>query len=108
MARMEDRTREKAEYEPMMIAFNNCVFDWGSLDCLPHDPERVVFHYIPHDLDVGVLKEALVNGVSEDLAAKYTPKPLGRLRTGLVISGLFSMRLWVHCYTQGLLRRRSC
>jgi len=76
MARLEDRTREKVEYEPMMIAFNNCVFDWGSLECLPHDPNRVVFHYIPHDLDVSVLKEALVNGVTEELVDKYTPKTL--------------------------------
>jgi P4 family phage/plasmid primase-like protien len=76
MARLEDRTREKVEYEPMMIAFNNCVFDWETLECLPHDPERVVFHYIPHDLDVNVLKEALINGVTEELAAKYTPKTL--------------------------------
>jgi len=76
MARLEDRTREKVEYEPMMIAFNNCVFDWETLECLPHDPERIVFHYIPHDLDVSVLKEALVNGVTEELAAKYTPKTL--------------------------------
>jgi len=76
MARLEDRTREKVEYEPMMIAFNNCVFDWETLECLPHDPDRVVFHYIPHDLDVGALKEALINGVTEELAAKYTPKTL--------------------------------
>ena len=76
MARLEDRTREKIEYELSMIVFNNCVFDWESLECLPHDPEKIVFHYIPHDLDVGVLKEALINGVTEDLAAKYTPKTL--------------------------------
>jgi putative DNA primase/helicase len=76
MARLEDRTREKVEYEPMMIAFNNCVFDWETLECLPHDPDRVVFHYIPHDLDVHVLKEALINGVTEELAAKYAPKTL--------------------------------
>ena len=73
---LEDGSRERIEYEPSMIAFNNCVFDWESLECLPHDPEKIVFHYIPHDLDVNALKESLINGVTEELAAKHTPKIL--------------------------------
>ena len=82
-------------YERLMISFNNTVLDWESLlngDLVnafkPHDPNVIVFHHIPHNLNVELLNE-LFKGLElytkfkgievrtlEELAKKYTPKTL--------------------------------
>jgi putative DNA primase/helicase len=78
---LEHRTREQLKYESSSIAFENCVFDWDTLTCKPHNPGRVVFHYIPHSVDVELLSTLLgVDSISEDIVEKYAPKTLRAFR----------------------------
>jgi len=83
-------------YEPLTIAFKNTLFDWekfldtGSIrrSAKPFDPDIVVFHRIPHRLDIerldkleGLLKysENLITNI-EDLARELCPKTLKAFR----------------------------
>ena len=78
---LEHRTREQLKYESSSIAFENCVFDWDTLTCKPHSPNRVVLHYIPHRLDVELLSTLLgVDSIPEDVVEKYAPKTLRAFR----------------------------
>jgi len=76
MSILEDKTREQLKYEPAAIAFKNCVFDWETMECRPHSPDRYVFHYIPHRIDVDLLNKALDVELVEDFVQKATPKTL--------------------------------
>jgi putative DNA primase/helicase len=73
---IENRTRELLRYEPSLIAFKNCTFDWNELKCIPHSPNRLAFHYIPHELDVELLTEALNRDITEEFVEKHAPKTL--------------------------------
>ncbi|MFP3236980.1 MAG: bifunctional DNA primase/polymerase, partial [Vulcanisaeta sp.] len=73
---LKDGARKVMPSEKALIAFENCVFDWEELQCLPHDPRHFVLHYIPHPLDQNALREALDKGLTPELAQKYTPKVL--------------------------------
>jgi phage/plasmid-associated DNA primase len=78
---LEHRTREQLKYESSSVAFENCVFDWDTLTCKPHDPSRVVFHYIPHSVDVELLSTLLgVDSILEGVVEKYAPRTLGAFR----------------------------
>jgi hypothetical protein len=72
-----DATRKPMEYEEAVIAFENCAFNWDTLTCEPHNPERLVTHYIPHQIDIELLMELLaVDNISEDVVSKVAPKTL--------------------------------
>jgi P4 family phage/plasmid primase-like protien len=73
---LKDWTKREMPEEENAVAFDNCVLDWATLECTPHDPRKIVLHYIPHELDTNVLKEALASGVTEELVARYAPKTL--------------------------------
>jgi P4 family phage/plasmid primase-like protien len=74
---LEHRTREPLKYEPSSIAFENCVFDWDLLACMPHSPSRLIFHYIPHKIDVELLNTLLKAGSTpEDVVEKHAPRTL--------------------------------
>jgi P4 family phage/plasmid primase-like protien len=73
---LKDGARKVMPSEKALIAFENCVFDWEELQCIPHDPRHFVLHYIPHPLDQSALREALDKGLTPELAQKYTPKVL--------------------------------
>jgi phage/plasmid-associated DNA primase/DNA-directed RNA polymerase subunit RPC12/RpoP len=73
---LKARTREALIHEPAVLAFENCVFDWDALECGPHDPSVLIFHYIPHEIDVAVLREGFAKGLTEDFVAKHAPKTL--------------------------------
>ena len=95
MFALKHSTHYQLNYERLMISFNNVVLDWESLlngDLVnafkPHDPNIIVFHHIPHNLNVELLNE-LFKGLElytkfkgidpkqlEELASKYTPKTL--------------------------------
>jgi phage/plasmid-associated DNA primase len=72
-----DATRQPMEYEEAVIAFENCALNWNTLTCEPHNPERLITHYIPYSVDVGLLSELLAtNSIDEDAVSKVAPKTL--------------------------------
>jgi len=73
---LRDEARVVLPTEKVLVAFENCVFDWEELQCVPHDPKLFVFHYIPHPLDLNALREGLENGVTLEVAQRHTPKVL--------------------------------
>jgi len=74
---LRNKTRTPAKYEHLTIAFENCMFDWKALRCEEHNPERLVFHYIPHPIDVDLLSEALAKGeLTEGFVKAHIPKTL--------------------------------
>jgi phage/plasmid-associated DNA primase len=89
LAILRDSTREHLKYDGNSIAFDNCVFDWDTSSCEEHKPNKMVFHYIPYNIDVGlfgsILKEikgklALTQqeyeAIVERYASTYTPRTL--------------------------------
>ena len=78
MKMIEDRLRERISYEPSSISFENCVFNWDNLLCEPHNPEKIVYHHIPHEIDIDLLNNLLNNNteINEDLMNRYVPKTL--------------------------------
>jgi phage/plasmid-associated DNA primase len=78
---LRNKTRTPAKYEYLVIAFDNCVFDWRTLKCEEHNPERLVFHYIPHPIDVDLLSEALAKGeLTEGFVKDHIPKTFEAFR----------------------------
>jgi phage/plasmid-associated DNA primase len=89
LAILRDSTRERLKYDSNSIAFDNCVFDWDTFSCEEHKSDKIAFHYIPYNIDVGlfesILKEirdrlALMQqeyeAIIERYASTYTPKTL--------------------------------
>jgi len=77
MTILEDRLREPMNEDPFSIAFDNCVFSWETLSCEPHDPNKIIFHYIPHKINKDLLNKLLkTKNITEDLINKYAPKTL--------------------------------
>jgi len=77
MKRLEARTREHLQEDPSSIAFENCVWNWDTLRCEEHNPEKVVLHHIPHPIDVDVLKELMGKlEITESDVARHAPKTL--------------------------------
>jgi phage/plasmid-associated DNA primase len=74
---LSDATRHPLKHEEAVVAFENCAFNWDTLTCEPHNPEKLITHYIPHQVDVGLLSELLVaDSISEDAVSKAAPKTL--------------------------------
>jgi len=74
---LKNKVRTPAKYEHLVIAFDNCAFDWKTLRCEEHNPERLVYHYIPHPIDVELLNEALTKGeLTEGFVKAHIPKTL--------------------------------
>jgi len=74
---LKNKVRTPAKYEHLVVAFDNCVFDWKALRCEEHNPERLVFHYIPHPIDADLLSEALAKGeLTEGFVRAHIPKTL--------------------------------
>ena len=71
-----DGTRQPMEYEEAVIAFENCAFNWDTLTCEPHNPEKLITHYIPHPVDVELLSKLLETDITEDAVLKVAPKTL--------------------------------
>lgn len=93
LALLKDSTRDYLGYDSTLIAFDNCVFDWDTYRCEEHKPDRVVFHHIPHNIDVELLDNILkeiksklmltqqeYEAVVEKYASRYTPKTLKAFR----------------------------
>jgi phage/plasmid-associated DNA primase len=77
MEMLSDATRHPLKYEEAAVAFENCTFNWDTLTCEPHNPEKLITHYIPHQVDVGLLSELLAaDTISEDAVSKAAPKTL--------------------------------
>jgi len=71
-----DATRQPMEYEEAVIAFENCTFNWDTLTCEPHNPEKLITHYIPHPVDVELLSKLLETDITEDVVSNVAPKTL--------------------------------
>jgi phage/plasmid-associated DNA primase len=71
-----DATRQPMGYEEAVIAFENCAFDWDTLTCEPHNPEKLITHYIPHPIDSELLSKLLEGNITEDVVSKVAPKTL--------------------------------
>jgi len=71
-----DATRHPLEYEEALIAFENCAFNWDTLICELHNPEKLITHYIPHPVDVELLSKLLETDITEDVVSKVAPKTL--------------------------------
>jgi phage/plasmid-associated DNA primase len=71
-----DATRQPMEYEEAVIAFENCAFNWDTLTCEPHNPEKLITHYIPHPVDVELLSKLLETDITEDVVSNVAPKTL--------------------------------
>jgi phage/plasmid-associated DNA primase len=71
-----DGTRQPMEYEEAVIAFENCAFNWDTLTCESHNPEKLITHYIPHPVDVELLSKLLETDITEDAVLKVAPKTL--------------------------------
>jgi phage/plasmid-associated DNA primase len=71
-----DATRQPMEYEEAVIAFENCALSWDTLTCEPHNPERLITHYIPHPVDVELLSKLLETDITEDVVSNVAPKTL--------------------------------
>jgi phage/plasmid-associated DNA primase len=74
-------TTDITDVELRYLAFRNAVFDWeeGRVVSLSevNPKEMLILHAIPHELNIQALDEALkVGELTEELAAKYTPKTL--------------------------------
>jgi P4 family phage/plasmid primase-like protien len=77
MERLEARTRKDLQEDPSSIAFENCVWNWDTLRCEEHNPDKVVLHHIPYPIDVDVLKELMGKlEITESDVAKHAPKTL--------------------------------
>jgi P4 family phage/plasmid primase-like protien len=77
MKRLEAGTRECLQEDPSGIAFENCVWNWDTLRCEEHNPDKVVLHHIPYPIDVDVLKELMGKlEITESDVAKHAPKTL--------------------------------
>jgi len=78
---LKNKVRTPARYEHMVIAFDNCMFDWRALKCEEHNPEKLVYHYIPHPVDVDLLNEALARGeLTEGFVKAHIPKTFEAFR----------------------------
>jgi len=76
-ARLLDKLREPLIYEPSAIAFKNCIFDWEALRPESPSPDKMVFHYINHRVDLDLLGELLKSDeITEDQVLKSAPKTL--------------------------------
>jgi P4 family phage/plasmid primase-like protien len=76
-ARLLDKLREPLIYEPSAIAFKNCVFDWEALRPESPSPEKMVFHFINHRVDLDLLEELLKSDeITEDQVLEHAPKTL--------------------------------
>jgi len=96
MHRIQRKTLEELRHDPMIIAFRNCLFDWeefletGSIADAVHDfdPEIIVFHRIPHRLNLDKWRAiqglAKYDGVAaldiETIAQQLCPKTLKAFR----------------------------
>ena len=94
MFALKHSTHYRLKYERAMISFKNLVLDWDALlvwdlnNAFKNpDPELIVFHYIPHDLNKDIIISEL-EGLEkftppiiskerlEEIARKYAPKTL--------------------------------
>jgi P4 family phage/plasmid primase-like protien len=74
---LKNKVRAPVWYEHLVIAFDNCMFDWKTLKCEEHNPEKLVYHYIPHPIDVDLLSEALAKDeLTEGFVKTHIPKTL--------------------------------
>jgi len=89
---LKGKSRYELSYEPLMISFNNVVLDWESLlngavynAFHSHNPELVIYHHIPHNINHELVKEVFRNltiddSVIHNLAERYTPKTLNAFK----------------------------
>jgi phage/plasmid-associated DNA primase len=68
--------------EHNVIAFKNTLFDWRTYSFMPHDPDVIAIHYIPHEVDIELFNYLMnsdgsdVKEVIEKAAEKKAPKTL--------------------------------
>jgi len=84
LAKIRRLTREPLRYEPMVIAFENALFDWdaflkgGSIKDAVREPspDLIAFHRLPHKLRLDVDVNPSTPQEFEELAQKLCPKSL--------------------------------
>jgi P4 family phage/plasmid primase-like protien len=81
LEQLRDMVREPLRYELSVVAFENCAFNFDTWQVEEHSPERVAFHYVPHKVDVDLLKKLLEDGpIEEEKVAEWAPKTLMAFR----------------------------
>ena len=92
---VKGRARYELSYEPLAISFNNWVLDWEALlegrlgdTFKKHDPELMIFHHIPHDINKDLVLKVLEGAEGplpverlEEFAKQYTPRTYEAFRT---------------------------
>jgi len=82
ISQVENETRTLLNEDVNVIAFNNCAFNWETLTCEAHNPEKFVFINIPHEVDIELLNQLLQssNGVTEDIMRERALKTLNAFK----------------------------
>jgi phage/plasmid-associated DNA primase len=84
-ALLKDMTATPMLKEHNVIAFKNAAFDWRTYNFIPHDPDVIAIHFIPHEIDVELFNNLMNNSnsegsdikeVIEKTAIKKAPKTL--------------------------------
>jgi phage/plasmid-associated DNA primase len=79
---LKDMTTTPMVKEHSVIAFKNAAFDWRTYSFMPHDPDVIAIHFIPHEVDVELFNYLMnsegsdVKEVIEKAAIKKAPKTL--------------------------------
>jgi P4 family phage/plasmid primase-like protien len=85
---LESMTTAPMVKEHNIIAFKNTAFDWRTYSFVPHDPNVIAIHFIPHEVDVELFNYLMNNGsedsnikeVIEKAAMKKAPKTLATFK----------------------------
>jgi P4 family phage/plasmid primase-like protien len=88
-----DNLKDYLRYEPLKIAFKNCVWSWETERCGDPNPEDYVYHLIPWSINTGLMESILrelrskvvldqkdYEGIVFKYADRYTPKTLTAFR----------------------------
>jgi phage/plasmid-associated DNA primase len=78
---LKDITTTPMVKEHNVIAFKNAAFDWRTYSFVPHDPDVIAIHFIPHEVDIELFNHLMnsdgdAKEVIEKAAIRKAPKTL--------------------------------
>ena len=84
-ALLKDITATPMVKEHNVIAFKNAAFDWRTYSFMPHDPDVIAIHFIPHEVDIELFNHLMnsdgdAKEVIEKVAIRKAPKTLNAFK----------------------------